>query len=121
LGKSAYLLLMLRMCGRVAKHHDRFYLRPLLKLGGPMPVVRRAAALYREYFQGGEMALIERREHGARVQIDDAHAPRQFCSDTLPGFIEELIRLSGRKPVRVLQDVCRFAGASHCEIDIEWE
>jgi len=109
-----------KMGGRVAKHHDRFYLRPLLKLGGPMAVVGRAASLYRDYFQGGEMSIVARREHGARVTLNDPHCPPQFCSETLLGFIEELIRLSGRKPVRVAQDVCRFAGATHCEMDIEW-
>ena len=109
-----------KLGARVARHHDRFYLRPLLKLAGPMAVVGRAAAIYREYFQGGEMAIVERREQGARVMLDDKHTPRQFCAETLPGFISELIRLAGSTPVRVAHDVCRHGGAPHCEIDIEW-
>lgn len=110
-----------RMGARVARHHDRFYLRPLLKLGGPMMVVKRASALYREYFQGGEMAVLERRETGARVMIDDPFAPPFFCGETLLGFAEELVRLSGRTPVHVKQLVCRHEGADHCEMDLEWQ
>jgi hypothetical protein len=106
---------------RVATHHDRFYLRPLLRLGGPMMVVRRASALFREYFQGSSLTMIEQRENGARLQLDDPEAPRFFCKETLPGFIEELIRLSGRTPLGVTEPVCRHQGADHCELDFEWK
>jgi len=109
-----------RIGARVAHHHDRFYLRPLLRLGGPMMVVRRASALYREYFQGSSLTLIEQRENGARLQLDDALAPPFFCRETLPGFIEELIRLAGREPLHVTMPVCRHEGADHCELDFEW-
>ena len=109
-----------RIGARVAHHHDRFYLRPLIRLGGPMMVVRRASALYREYFQGGEMTMIEQRDNGARLQLDDPLASRFFCKETLPGFVEELIRLSGRTPLHVTMPVCRHDGADHCELDFEW-
>lgn len=111
-----------RRCGiRAARHHDRFYLRPLLKLGGPMMVVKRAAALYREYFQGGEMSVIERRENGGRILLADELVVREFCGETFLGFIEELVRLAGKEPVRCLQTACRFEGAEHCEFDLEWK
>lgn len=109
-----------RLGARAAKHHDKFYLRPFLRLGGPMPLVKRAAGLYREYFQGGEMAVVERRDSGARVSLTDPLSPKTFCSETFLGFCEEIIRLSGRTPVRVRQEVCRHDGADHCEIDLEW-
>src|SRR5258708_5873174 len=76
--------------GGVAEPHARFYGRRVLKRGGPMAVVGRAASLYRDYFQGGEMSIVERREQGGRVPLDDPHCPPQFCGETLLGFIEEL-------------------------------
>jgi hypothetical protein len=106
---------------RVAAHHDRFYLRPLIRLGGPMIVVKRAAALYREYFQGGDLSVIERRENGARLRLDDPHALRWFCGETLPGFARGIASLAGRRVVRAEQVVCRFDGADHCELELEWE
>ncbi len=106
---------------RVARHHDRFYMRPLLRLGGPTMVVRRASSLYREYFQGGTLTMIEQRETGARLQLDDPLASRFVCRETMPAFVEELIRLSGRTPVHVLTPVCRYEGADHCELDLEWK
>ena len=110
-----------RIGARVAHHHDRFYLRPLIRLGGPMMVVRRASSLYREYFQGGSLTLIEQRENGARLQLDDPLAPPFFCKETLPGFVEELIRLAGREPIHVTMPVCRHEGADHCELDFDWK
>jgi hypothetical protein len=109
-----------RLGVRVAQHHDRFYLRPLLRLGGPMMIVRRASSLYREYFQGGTCAVIEQREHGARLEYDDPLAPALLCRETLPAFIEELIRLGGKEVVRMSRPVCRYEGADHCELDFEW-
>lgn len=109
-----------RMGARVAWHHDRFYLRPLVKLGGPIVILKRASGLYREYFQGGKMAVLEQRGAGARLLVDDPHAPPFFCRETLLGFAEELIRLSGRRLVRIEQPVCRHQGADHCELDVEW-
>ncbi len=109
------------MGARVASHHDRFYLRPLIRLGGPKMLVKRAAALYREYFQGGAMSVIETRDDGATVRLDDPHASRWFCSETLPGFIHEILLLSGRKVEHAKQTVCRYDGADHCELDMEWQ
>jgi hypothetical protein len=111
-----------RIGRRVAAHHDRFYLRPLLRLGGPMMLVRRASAIYREYFQGGEMAVVEQREHGARVMLSDPYAPRFVCRETLPAFCVEIVRLAGREMVHVTEPVCRHAGTGqdHCELDLEW-
>lgn len=106
---------------RVAGHHDRFYLRPLIRLGGPNMIVRRAAALYRDYFQGGAMEVLERRDTGARLRLDDPNALRWFCSETLPGFCLEILRLTGRPVVHAKQVVCRFEGADHCELDLEWK
>jgi hypothetical protein len=106
---------------RVAAHHDRFYLRPLLRLGGPLMVVRRASSIYREYFQGGEMHMIEQREHGARIQLDDPHAPRFFCQETLVAFCAEVVRLAGRDILHATAPACRHDGADHCEIDLEWK
>lgn len=108
------------MGARVAGHHDRFYLRPLMRIGGPMMLVKRAAGLYRDYFQGGEISVIERRDTGARIRLDDVNAQRWFCNDTLPGFCREILRLSGRPVVHAKQVVCRYDGADHCEIDLEW-
>jgi hypothetical protein len=105
---------------RAARHHDRFYLRPLLKLGGPVMLLKRAAALYREYFQGGELSLVESREAGGRLVLEDPEAASEFCAESLVGFMEELIRLAGREPVRVEHVVCRHQGAPHCEYEVEW-
>ena len=105
---------------RVAQHHDKFYIRPLLKLGGVKMVVKRAASLYRDYYQGGEMILIEQRDSGGRLRVEDPDAPAELCEGTLIGFIEEIIRLAGREPVFVKQSACKFAGGTACEIDFEW-
>jgi hypothetical protein len=110
-----------RIGQRTARHSDRFYLRPLMRLGGVMMLVRRASSLYREYFQGGSMSVIEQRDHGARISLDDANAPRLACQETIPGFIEELVRLAGREPVHVSAPCCRYQGGDHCEIDFEWK
>jgi hypothetical protein len=109
-----------RVGARAARHHDKFYLRPLMALGGPMLLVRRASSLHREYFQGSQMAVIEQRDKGARLQLDDPNGSRVFCQETLLGFIEEIVRLSGRTLVHVITPVCRYQGADHCEIDLEW-
>jgi hypothetical protein len=110
-----------RIGARVARHHDRFYLRPILRLGGPLMLARRASAIYREYFQGGEMSVLESRDHGARLMLVDPNTPRFFCQETLVGFCEEIVRLGGREVVHVTSPVCRHAGADHCELDMEWK
>lgn len=110
-----------RMGVRAARGHDRVYLRPLMKIGGPHLLLKRAAAIYRDNFQGGEMSVIERRDDGGRILLDDPNSYRHYCSEALPGFFEELIRLTGREPVHVLHDVCRHQGADHCEFDIAWK
>lgn len=110
-----------RMGIRAARHNDRFYMRPLLKLGGPVLITGRAAAIYREYFQGSELTVVERRESAVRFRLDDAMASRAFCEDVMTAHMEEMIRLTGRMPVSVRQDVCRFRNADHCEIDVEWK
>jgi hypothetical protein len=111
-----------RIGARVAEHHDRFYFRPLLAAGGVMMVVRRASAIYREYFQGGALSVIEQRDHGARLALDDPEAAEWLCQETMPGFVEALIQLAGRTPVRVATPVCRHRGdaTTQCEIDVEW-
>jgi hypothetical protein len=109
-----------RLGARVAKHHARIYLRPIFLLGGPMLVVRRTAAIYRDYYQGGSMAVVEQRDSGARISIDDEMTHGWFCTETLPAFITELFALGGRRIVRLEQPVCRFTGAKHCELELEW-
>jgi hypothetical protein len=109
-----------KLGARVARHHVRSYLRPLMVLGGPILVIKRAASLYREYYQGGAMAVVERRDTGARLSLEDPLQHRWFCGHSLPGFIEEFIALAGRQVVHVRQDVCTWNGAEHCELDLEW-
>jgi hypothetical protein len=109
-----------RLGSRVAKHHARFYLRPIFMIGGPMLVVRRTAAIYRDYYKGGSMSVIEQRDSGARLAIEDDMTHEWFCTETLPAFITELFALGGRRIVRLEQDVCRFRGAEHCELELEW-
>ena len=48
-------------------------------------------------------------------------APVFFCKETLLGFIEEFIRLSGKTLFGVIEPVCCYEGADHCELDFEWK
>jgi hypothetical protein len=109
-----------KLAARTAHHHDRVYMHPLLTHGDPLPLLRRAAAEYREYYQSGALAVIETRPDGIRLQLDDPHSAEVFCTESLPGFLEEIIRLSGRKVAHVRQEACRFHGAEKCEIDVAW-
>jgi uncharacterized protein (TIGR02265 family) len=109
-----------RMGARAAEHHVRSYLRPLIRLGGPMRLMERAASVYRDNFQGVELGVIERRSQGARLELLDPFAPPFFCGVSFPAAIEAMVRLAGATTVTVVQPVCRHTGAERCEIDVEW-
>ncbi len=110
-----------RLAMRVARHHDRLYMRPILILGGPHLLFRRAGALYQEYYQGpGTLTLVEEGDRWARVVLDDPAAPPAFCEESLPGFMEEIIRLAGRWPVVTRQETCTHRGGARCALYAAW-
>lgn len=109
-----------RLGFREAAHQDRFYLRPLLHIGGARLAIRLAASIFRDYFQGASLSVIEQRSRGARLQLDDPLASRFFCSEILPAVVEAIIQLAGGKPVYVRHEACRHEAAPFCEIDAQW-
>jgi hypothetical protein len=108
-----------QLAARIADHHERVYMRPVLKQG-PLALLRRAAAEWREYYQGGTLSVIETRERGVRLELHDPEASDLFCGQSLPGFLEAVLRLGGAKDVHARQTACRYRGAPCCEIEVDW-
>jgi hypothetical protein len=91
-----------------------------LMLSKPENVLRRAAAMWRQFNDEGEMKLIKGETTGIEVVITGIpRTPRIFC-DTVTGWARELVTSAGGKNAAATHTECRADGDSRCVWTAKW-
>lgn len=88
-------------------------------LGDVDTAVRLARVLWRTYFQGGALDVLETDGHGVTLRIRDFPARRALCR-RMVGSIEVLLGPAA-DGVRAVERACSAMGAPCCEIRVSWD
>lgn len=81
--------------------------------------VRLAAVLWRTYFQGGALDLLETDGHGVTLHVRDFPARRALCQRMVGGL--EALLGTAASDLSVTERACTTLGAPYCEIRVSWE
>lgn len=80
--------------------------------------VRLAAVLWRTYFQGGALDLLETDGHGVTLHIRDLPPRRALCQRMVGGL--EALLGTAAPDLSVVERACTTQGAPYCEIRVSW-
>ena len=95
-------------------------LRIGLMLSKPESVLRRAASMWRQFNDQGEMTLLKFENKSIEVTITGIpRTPRIFC-DTVTGWARELLTSAGGKNAQASHVECRAEGDTRCVWIAKW-
>jgi hypothetical protein len=90
------------------------------RVGSPQFIISRATAVYKNYYERGEMKAVVAEKGHAVVELSGipSQAP-EFC-ERLIGWQERMLELSGAKDVKVVHDLCLGRGDAVCRFEGWW-
>lgn len=93
----------------------------LLWVANPEFVLKRVAALWRQFNDRGEMRVNEFRDGFTEIEVVGVDTPQYLFCCTLTGWAREVGRAAGRPRARVQHATCRDRGDARCTWQLEWE
>lgn len=112
------------MCITFGRHVAHTLLRPthaeLFDQATPESAVIEAGALWKSYFEAGELRTVSVGRGYARLELRDLPAPRRSTCLAVAGFIEAVTEMAGGRDVEVMIPSCRSHGDAMCTFDVNW-
>ncbi len=95
-------------------------LRIAMLLARPENALKRAATMWRQFNDEGQLVLRKADDRFIEVEITGLPAtPRIFC-DTITGWARELVTSAGGKNATAVHEACRASGGARCLWDVRW-
>jgi hypothetical protein len=112
---------MARVLGRhSADAHLTTIYRLFFKVGTVYWILGRGARLWGAYYDTGKLELYTRGVRNVEVRLVDFATPHRVHCDSVAGWVERSVELSGGKSVVVEHPECRLTGASQCVLRCSW-
>ncbi|MEW6515546.1 MAG: hypothetical protein AB1439_01395 [candidate division FCPU426 bacterium] len=120
LGKGDYSLIDASARYTARKHFSGIY-KFFISLTSPHFVIKRAAQVWRQYFDVGKMEVIEEKDHLSILQLSEyPDIPLNHEFSHTP-FMEELVRMSNGKNPRGKHPKCMARKDEYCLWEFTWE
>ncbi len=94
--------------------------RVFIKLASPSFLVERAGKVWRQYYDSGELVVVESAPSRVLFELRDFAAPHRTHCDTVLGWSQRAAELTGVGKVTGSHPKCRARGDSKCAFRIEW-
>ncbi len=107
--------------GRYCAEWDlRGVYRVFIKFASPSFLVERAGKVWRQYYDSGELAVVESAPNRVVFELRDFAAPHRAHCETVLGWSERAAELTGVGKVTGSHPKCRARGDSKCVFRVEW-
>jgi hypothetical protein len=93
--------------------------KSIVKLGDPARTMTAATAIWRNYYDRGELR-VEIEERAAVVTLHDFPQPMRELCGQLDGYLPELALAAGAEGVRGVRLSCKAEGGSACRWRVSW-
>ncbi len=94
--------------------------RVFIKLASPSFLVERAGKVWRQYYDSGELVVLESTPTSVVFELRDFAAPHRAHCETVLGWSQRAAELTGVGKVTGSHTRCRARGDSKCVFRIEW-
>lgn len=91
-----------------------------IRLASPAFLVERAAKVWRQYYDSGELVVVESSDTHVLFELKGFAAPHRGHCDTVLGWSERAAELSGASSVRGAHPTCRARGGRQCVYRIDF-
>ena len=95
--------------------------RVFVRLTSPAFLVERAGKVWRQYYDSGELVIVESSDHEVTFELKAFASPHRGHCETVLGWSERAAELSGATRVRASHPNCRARGDRRCIFRIDWE
>ncbi len=108
------------MAGQVAEDDLSTVYKVFFKLASPGFIIEKAAQVWRQYYDSGEMVVLERQPGHAIMELRDFDSPNAVHCEMAAGWMERSIAMSGGKDVVLEHAPCRGRGGERCRFEARW-
>lgn len=92
-----------------------------MAMASPQYLMDKAASLWRNYYDSGEMVVIDRGENKAILELRKFESPHRAHCLAVKGWMLRTLTLCGCKNVRGAHDECRALGHARCVFEGRWD
>jgi hypothetical protein len=104
-----------------AEYDLRGVYRVFVRLTSPAFVIERSGKVWRQYYDSGDLVVLETDDFRVRYELRDFGSPHRGHCGTVLGWSERAAELSGATAVRGVHSICRARGDRRCVFEIEWK
>jgi hypothetical protein len=108
------------MAGQTAEDDLSTVYKVFFKFLQPMYIVQKAAQLWSAYYTSGKMIATEIQPGTIEFEIVDFESPHWAHCESVLGWAERSIQLTGVKGVKAEHLECRAKGAKRCRMRVSW-
>ncbi len=110
-----------RTLGAYAAEHDLSTVyRIFMQVLSVEAVLTKASAMWQQYYDSGEMIVIDKAKGAATLELRGFAAPHPLLCASIVGFTEKAAALAGARQVSSSHRECRSRGGSRCLYDVRW-
>jgi hypothetical protein len=106
---------------RAAQQDIKFYHSQTMAFVDPARILEQSTRLWSEHYSEGRIEVDDRGDRSMKLVLTNPGVHRMVCTETVPGWGLQAIRLAGARDARVEHVVCVHHGFSRCEYVVEWD
>ena len=95
--------------------------RLFYKVGTTHWILGRAVRLWSAHYDSGYLEVLTRGPRTAMMRVRGFDTPNRVHCQSVMGWCERSIELSGGKRVVAIETLCRTRGDEMCQLDVSWE
>jgi hypothetical protein len=108
------------MAAQVAQDDLSTVYRAFFRIASPGFILKKASQVWRQYYDSGELDVL-RSEHGSvDLEVLDFPTPNVAHCESVAGWVEQCIKMTGGDDVSVNHSSCRARGDERCLFELRW-
>jgi len=109
------------MAGQIAQDDLSTIYKVFFRVATPAFILAKAGAVWRQYYDAGNLLVLGEQPGNVNLEIKGFPTPHRVHCESVAGWIDRCIKLTGASTVTVTHPECRAARDLRCLISAHWQ
>ncbi|MCP4899554.1 MAG: hypothetical protein GY906_21520 [bacterium] len=108
------------MASQVAQDDLSTIYRAFIRVASPAFVLKKASHIWRQYYDSGDLQVLKDQPGEVLLEVCDMPNPQTAHCESISGWVEQCVRMTGAANAKVSHDSCRVRGDDRCIFNVRW-
>jgi hypothetical protein len=108
------------MAAQIAEDDLKTVYKAFFRIASPGYIITKASHVWQQYYDAGELVILKNEPNAVDLEIRKFPTPNRTHCESISGWIERCIAMTGAASVLVSHPECRAEGRARCIFEARW-